>query len=305
QALATKLTGENDSLRKRLTDAEADLRTARDGARGSINQQLAALEQTRRSLAEKQQQLTAATQELSTLRTAASAAGAVSDRVRQLEAEKATLADQLSAAERARVTVATVSPVPPSANASPEVERKLADALRSFSETSRERDELLAEVNALSAQLAVASTTIARLESNPRTQPASSLETPRPRVDPINRGPQPTARNEPSQSPPAQIERAATAVAATPVRSVNPIPVASGALAAPTRPSSAPPGPDVVAAAPAPAPRTHNVGQGDTLSSISRQYYGTSNRWQDILAANRDVLRNERDLVVGRTLRLP
>jgi len=302
QGLATKLTSENDVLRKRLTDAESELRTARDGARGSINQQLAALEQTRRSLTDTQQQLTAATQELATLRNAASAAGATIAQVRQLEAEKATLVAQLNAAERARVTVATVSPVPPSANESPEAERKLADALRSFSETSKERDELLAEVNALSAQLAVASTTIARLESNPRTPPASSVETPRPRVDSVNRGPQPAAQNETSQSPPAQIERTA---AATPVRSVNPTPVASGALAAPTRPSSAPPGPDVVAAAPAPAPRTHNVVQGDTLSSISRQYYGTSNRWQDILAANRDVLRNERDLVVGRTLRLP
>ena len=305
QALATKLTGENDVLRKRLTDAEAELRNARDGARGSINQQLAALEQTRRSLTDTQQQLTAATQELATLRNAASAAGATVAQVRQLETEKATLVAQLNAAEQARATAATVSPVTPSANESSESERKLADALRSFSETSKERDELLAEVNALSAQLAVASTTLARLESNPRTPPASSVETPRPRVDSVNRGPQPAAQNETRQSPSSQVERPAAAVASIPVRSVNPTPVASGALAAPTRPSSAPPVPDVVAAAPAPAPRTHNVVQGDTLSSISRQYYGTSNRWQDILAANRDVLRNERDLVVGRTLRLP
>ena len=44
---------------------------------------------------------------------------------------------------------------------------------------------------------------------------------------------------------------------------------------------------------------------GDTLGKISRQYYGTPNRWPDILAANRDALRDERSLVVGRVLRIP
>jgi nucleoid-associated protein YgaU len=49
----------------------------------------------------------------------------------------------------------------------------------------------------------------------------------------------------------------------------------------------------------------HTVAQGETLSGISRRYYGTPNRWTEIFAANRDTLRDERSLVAGRTLRIP
>ncbi len=42
-----------------------------------------------------------------------------------------------------------------------------------------------------------------------------------------------------------------------------------------------------------------------TLSSISQRYYGTPSRWQEILAANSDVLRGSTSLVAGRTLRIP
>ena len=64
------------------------------------------------------------------------------------------------------------------------------------------------------------------------------------------------------------------------------------------------PAPDPLPAA-APAPRTHVVAEGDTLTKISRQYYGTTSRWSEILAANRDVLRDEKSLVVGSKLRIP
>lgn len=53
------------------------------------------------------------------------------------------------------------------------------------------------------------------------------------------------------------------------------------------------------------AKRTHVVVAGDTLVKISQKYYGTPNRWSDILAANRDVLRDEKSLIIGRTLTLP
>jgi nucleoid-associated protein YgaU len=64
------------------------------------------------------------------------------------------------------------------------------------------------------------------------------------------------------------------------------------------------PAPDPLPAA-APAPRTHVVVDGDTLTKISRQYYGTTSRWAEILAANRDVLHDEKSLVVGSKLRIP
>ena len=51
--------------------------------------------------------------------------------------------------------------------------------------------------------------------------------------------------------------------------------------------------------------RVHVVAGGDTLSKISALYYGTPSRWNEILAANRDILGENNNLVIGRTLRIP
>ena len=58
------------------------------------------------------------------------------------------------------------------------------------------------------------------------------------------------------------------------------------------------------AAAPAPA-RVHVVAEGDSLTRISARYYGTTNRWQDIYDANRDVLKGENALRPGQRLKIP
>jgi nucleoid-associated protein YgaU len=84
-------------------------------------------------------------------------------------------------------------------------------------------------------------------------------------------------------------------------------------LSSPTRPGTAQamaastPNAAPEAATPsAPAsPRSHIVVSGDTLGKISRQYYGTAARWEEILRANRDVIKDENVLTVGTTLRLP
>lgn len=78
-------------------------------------------------------------------------------------------------------------------------------------------------------------------------------------------------------------------------------------LATPTRPGFArPQSPDTLAPVENPAaPRQHTVVLGDTLAKISRQYYGTPGRWDEILEANRDVVQNENALTVGTTLRIP
>lgn len=47
------------------------------------------------------------------------------------------------------------------------------------------------------------------------------------------------------------------------------------------------------------------VRKGDTLTGISKRFYGTSVRWKDLLAANRRVLSSPRDLRAGQTLSLP
>jgi chromosome segregation ATPase len=51
--------------------------------------------------------------------------------------------------------------------------------------------------------------------------------------------------------------------------------------------------------------RFHTVAVGDTLSKISTTYYGTPTRWSEILVANRDILGEDNNLVIGRTLRIP
>jgi nucleoid-associated protein YgaU len=59
------------------------------------------------------------------------------------------------------------------------------------------------------------------------------------------------------------------------------------------------------ASRPASSPREHIVVQGDSLSRISLRYYGTSNCWQEIYEANRDVLSRENVLRPGQRLKLP
>jgi nucleoid-associated protein YgaU len=85
---------------------------------------------------------------------------------------------------------------------------------------------------------------------------------------------------------------------------------AAVALSAPAAPPAAAETPAVVAPAPAPdsapaGPRIHVVASGDSLSSISRRYYGTANRWTEILEANRGTIANPNVLVVGTPLRVP
>jgi nucleoid-associated protein YgaU len=69
---------------------------------------------------------------------------------------------------------------------------------------------------------------------------------------------------------------------------------------------SNPSAPTAVAAAPiTPAPRVHVVAEGDSLTRISVRYYGTSNRWQEIYDANREILKGENALRPGQRLRIP
>jgi LysM repeat protein len=56
---------------------------------------------------------------------------------------------------------------------------------------------------------------------------------------------------------------------------------------------------------PSNAPRSYTVQSGDTLSAISKRFYGTPSRWIDIYQANRDRLSSESALRVGQALRIP
>lgn len=52
-------------------------------------------------------------------------------------------------------------------------------------------------------------------------------------------------------------------------------------------------------------PATHTVVAGDTLSGISKKYYGTSARWKDIYNANRVTMSSPSALRIGMVLKLP
>lgn len=51
--------------------------------------------------------------------------------------------------------------------------------------------------------------------------------------------------------------------------------------------------------------RIHRVEKGETLSSISRLYYGTPHGWQDIYEANRDKITNKNSIKSGTLLNIP
>ena len=94
----------------------------------------------------------------------------------------------------------------------------------------------------------------------------------------------------------AELKNRLSLGASVPGRTVaTPVPTAPAPVAPPPGPSTPP----------KPAPRSHVIAPGDTLLKISQTYYGTPSRWNEILAANHDALRDEKSLVIGRTLVIP
>ena len=86
------------------------------------------------------------------------------------------------------------------------------------------------------------------------------------------------------------------------------LPPALEASPAAGTPAAAPPAsaPAAAAAPAAPAgPRSYVVLAGDTLGKISLQFYGTATRYEEIVAANRDVIHDENNLRVGVKLKIP
>lgn len=51
--------------------------------------------------------------------------------------------------------------------------------------------------------------------------------------------------------------------------------------------------------------RTHTVKKGETLASIARKYYKTSNRWQDIVDANQNQMQGSSSVREGQVLIIP
>jgi nucleoid-associated protein YgaU len=59
------------------------------------------------------------------------------------------------------------------------------------------------------------------------------------------------------------------------------------------------------APAPAPAQQTYSVKPGDTLSKISKQFYGDANKYMKIFEANRETLNDPDTIKPGQVLKIP
>jgi len=51
--------------------------------------------------------------------------------------------------------------------------------------------------------------------------------------------------------------------------------------------------------------RTYVVAAGDTLGAIAKKFYGDTNRWKDILEANKDTVKDANAIRVGQELIIP
>lgn len=56
---------------------------------------------------------------------------------------------------------------------------------------------------------------------------------------------------------------------------------------------------------PTPESKFYTVKSGDTLSKISKEYYGDANRYNKIFEANRPLLKDADDIFPGQVLRIP
>jgi nucleoid-associated protein YgaU len=224
-------------------------------------------------------------------------------KVEQLTSDSAALSQKLDAS-KADLAAKPDAPTPAPTNSDAaqqlaDVQDKLATSLRSFSVIQDENADLKIQLDKLttdnatfSQQLDAAHASIATLQ----VQAAATSQ-----IEPL-RTELRQAQDETSQLA-AENEQLRTRIAIQ-----SPGPGASRPM--PQRPNqvSAASQAPVAAAAPPPPPptaKTYVVAEGDTLTRISRKFYGNSGRWEEILKANHDVVKDEKSLVVGSTLKIP
>jgi len=51
--------------------------------------------------------------------------------------------------------------------------------------------------------------------------------------------------------------------------------------------------------------QTYTVVAGDSLSKISKKFYGDANHWRRIFEANRDLISDPDEIYPGQTLKIP
>ena len=214
--------------------------------------------------------------------------------------EAADLRKQLDAAA-AQPPKTEAAPAPADSDAAKQVadlQDKLSMSLRSFSVVQDEEAQIRASLDkansdnaSLSQQLDAARASVASLQ----VQAAATAQ-----IEPL-RSELRQAQDEASQLAIENAQlRTRLALQAPGPGALRPAPTRPGQAAAISAAA-----PEAAAAPPPPAPRTYVVVEGATLTKISRRFYATSARWEDILKANHDILKDEKSLVVGSTLKIP
>lgn len=254
----------------------------------------------------------------------------------ELDTSRAKLTTLESERTQLKQQLAQAAPPPELAN----VEAKLASALRTTADLRSENDQLKTASVQLSATKLELETQLAQLRNAPGAAQAQALReqlqqaqaqasalteenarlksriaTVRPTITlatppPVNDGPpriELASNSEPraagASRPTLNAESPDAAGGGAPVQAA---PVNRTSSVTATLVTSGAGRPAGAARTEAPGQgRFHIVASGDTLSKISALYYGTPTRWGDILAANRDILGENNNLVIGRTLRIP
>ena len=213
--------------------------------------------------------------------TAATAAARMQDRPTITEVELAQLRIRAAAARELEQQVqqletekaaamagrgsATGDEVPRLEAARAEAEHKLNTVLRSYTLVARERDAWREQVQQLSVP-----------HDSARTAPATTAEVATETVGRTaaraNPAPRPVSFSGPE----------------------DPAPVVPSTQVDPPR--------SVTLGQPA---FSHRIAPGETLAAIARRYYGNPKRWPEIVAANRDVLRDQRSFAAGKMIRIP
>ena len=281
----TELRNAQTTLREQLATAEKAAADARPAAAPAENVSANAAK-----LAETEAKLATALHSFSQLQ-------AENDRLKSDEAERNTLNADLENLRRENATLQSrLAAVPPDNSTTlAATQDKLNTVLRSYTLLQNENDRLKADAASTADK---AQSSAARTSSEAASQISALYDELR----------QTQAQATSLASENAQLKTRLALVGnppgATMSSPVRPGSARAGAIAS-TLPAPAATAPTPVPASATPGLRTHQVVAGDSLAKISRTYYGTAARWDEILHANRDVIKNENVLPIGATLRIP
>lgn len=193
---------------------------------------------------------------------------------------------------------AATTPAPDLAKQLAETEDKLSTALRSYALLQTENDQLKADAASREAAIqATADKTVSDTQAAAAKTTSDALAQAAALRDEVR---QLQAQVAALAGENAQL-RTRLAITGNPPGTTLVSPTRPGtAAAAVLKPEPAAPAPEA-----APAPRTHTIVVGDSLTKISKKYYGTPNRWEEIMKANPGVLKNSENIPLGETITIP